>query len=548
MSSTFSGLEVAKRALFTQQSALSTTGHNISNANTPGYSRQRVNFEQTSPYPAMGRNRPEIPGQIGQGVEAGSVQRVRDEFIDLQYRAEHNKSGYWESRADALSQMEQIMNEPSDTGLSSTMNQFWQSLNDLAGNPEDAGARSVVQQRGIAVADTFNHIADSLTAVQKDLENEINVTTKDINSVVSQIKDLNDQIKAVEPHGYLPNDLYDKRDNLIDELSSMVNINVEYHESSDSAKDIAQGIASIELANSEGQPLSALTDASGNTKPGNMLINNDNETNRIDAQFTDNNGQRVVSNLVIGGEMEDGELTGGNSINPTDFTSNGKLKGLIESHGYQNANGDNEGIYTDMLADIDQLAYAFATAFNEQHMDENGRTLKNEQGGKFFAVDSSFTGDNSIGYASQMDVTQDIKDDEDHIAAALLVDENGDPIEPEDGQSYLGNGENAQELANVKDEVMGDLLGENTSVETFYEGIIGDLGVQAQEANRMAENAGTLEQAVETRRQSVSGVSLDEEMSNMIKFQHAYNAAARNMTVVDEMLDKVINQMGLVGR
>ncbi|MRG84786.1 flagellar hook-associated protein FlgK [Salinibacillus xinjiangensis] len=522
--STFSGLEVAKRALFTQQSALHTTGHNIANANTPGYSRQRVNFVQETPYPTPGRNRPEIPGQIGQGVQAGSVQRVRDQFVDMQFRAENNKSGYWESRAGALSQMEQILNEPSDTGLSSTINQFWQSLNDLSVNPEDSGARSVVQQRGIAVADTFNYVSDSLKAIQSDLKDEIDVTTKDINSLVSQISKINDQVKAIEPHGYLPNDLYDKRDQLIDELSEMVNIKVTFNESSKSSKDIAQGIASIELVDREGQALSA-----------DKLIDGNNKVNQVSVGYEEVNGQRVVNGITVGGS----------TITPEEFTANGKLKGLMESHGYS-GNGKVKGIYTSMLKDIDQMAFAFAQAFNNQH--EQGITLKNEQGQAFFKIDESFSADNYIGYASEIDLTDTIKNDEDNIAAALVLDENGDPMGPQQGQSYLGNGENAQALADIKDKVLGNLLGENTTVDSFYEGIIGDLGVQAQEANRMSQNADTLKGAVESRRQSISGVSLDEEMTNMIKFQHAYNAAARNMTVVDEMLDRIINQMGLVGR
>lgn len=88
MRSTFHGLEVAKRGMFTQQSALYVTGHNIANANTPGYSRQRVNFVQTEPYPPASMNRPQIPGQMGTGVEAGSIERVRDSFLDIQYRGE----------------------------------------------------------------------------------------------------------------------------------------------------------------------------------------------------------------------------------------------------------------------------------------------------------------------------------------------------------------------------------------------------------------------------------------------------------------------------
>src|SRR5699024_2242255 len=152
--STFHGLEMARQALFAQQSALYTTGHNISNANTDGYSRQRVNFETTSPFPAPSRVQPQIAGQKGTGVDIGSIQRIRDHFLDVQYRNENGKLGYWETKSEALKRMENLLNEPTDEGLAAVMNEFWQSLNDLAVNPDNTGARSVVAQRGLAVAET----------------------------------------------------------------------------------------------------------------------------------------------------------------------------------------------------------------------------------------------------------------------------------------------------------------------------------------------------------------------------------------------------------
>ena len=144
MRSTFMGLEASKRGLFTQQSALYTTGHNISNANTAGYSRQRVNMQATPGFPGTGLNAPTTPGFIGTGVEAGSVQRIRDAFVDRQFRQESNKLGYWESRSQAITQMEDIMTEPSDFGLNASLDQFWKSLQDLSTNPENSGTRKVV--------------------------------------------------------------------------------------------------------------------------------------------------------------------------------------------------------------------------------------------------------------------------------------------------------------------------------------------------------------------------------------------------------------------
>ncbi|MCU6204670.1 hypothetical protein KWI09_24110, partial [Enterobacter cloacae] len=114
-------------------------GYNIANANTEGYTRQRVNFEQTPPFPPASRNRPEITGQIGSGVRIGAIERIRDNYLDVQYRPENNNAGYFEARASELSRLEEIMNEPLEDGLSKTMDRFWQALQDLSVNPEHSG-------------------------------------------------------------------------------------------------------------------------------------------------------------------------------------------------------------------------------------------------------------------------------------------------------------------------------------------------------------------------------------------------------------------------
>lgn len=160
--STFQGLELSKRALFAQQSALYTTGHNISNVNTNGYSRQRVEFNATNPFPVPSRVMPNIPGQLGTGVEAGIVERIRNHFLDTQYRSETSRHEYWNTKQDGLERLESLLNEPSDSGLSKTMDQFWQSLQDLSKDPEDGGTRSVVGERGLALAETFNYLSKSM--------------------------------------------------------------------------------------------------------------------------------------------------------------------------------------------------------------------------------------------------------------------------------------------------------------------------------------------------------------------------------------------------
>ncbi|MGD6831718.1 flagellar hook-associated protein FlgK [Sutcliffiella halmapala] len=620
MRSTFHSLEVARRGLVTQQTALQTVGHNIANANTTGYTRQRVNFNQTEPYPPASMNRPQIPGQMGTGVEAGSIQRVRESFLDIQYRGESNKLGYWDSRADALQKMEEIMNEPSETGLSTTLDRFWQAFQDLAVNPTNAGARSVVRQRGLAVAETFSYLSNSLTSVQQDIKNEMNVTVKQVNSLSQQINNLNKQIGEIEPHGYLPNDLYDERDRLIDELSQIVNIKTTPVGSGGNALAIADGKVNIDLVDHTGRKLGSLVDAT-------RLRSND-----------------MALELHQTSGLVDGFKIGDFSFGVDSMQASGKLRGLIDSFGFMD--GQKEmGLYPDMLNHLDTIAFDFAQEINRVH--ESGWSISSMNEGKHTAFEffsfknTDINFDNKKDAAKLFTVSQDIMRSLDNIAASgynqgviptgsfhgyngkdavsitlqstvdaagaqqftytvydmtqspkqemktsgsfaslselatslseEFVDENGDPSVafdmdlvrlddvsngnfitiniPQKGEvaGRIGDGSNAIALAEVKSRPL-KLNGVSTTFQDYYESVIGGLAVDAQEANRLSYNSETLKLSVDQRRQSVSGVSLDEEMSSMIQFQHAYNASARMITLTDELLDKIINGMGIGGR
>lgn len=510
--STFHGLEMAKQALYAQQAALYTTGHNIANANTKGYTRQRVNFATTTPYPSGSRNRPQIPGQVGTGVQVGSIQRIRDQFLDYQFRTENSRHGYWDATANALSRMEELLNEPSDSGLSRTMDEFWQSLQDLATNPENSGARSVVANRGLAVAETFNYLSETMQSIRNDLRNQIDVTISDVNSLLRQINEINKQIQAVEPHGYLTNDLYDDRDRLIDELSEMVSIKVHYVKSSDSSLDIAEGIVRIELVDAQGLSLDNPPIFLLDGQPG----DHDDAVNELDISYQDG----AVSGIHVDGygDLDNFDL----------LQSIGSLKGLVEAYGYVE-NNTVTGEYPEMLQALDRMAAEFAAAFNNIHT--SGYDLNGDLGQAFFTNGSD--DESELITAANISISTDIFDDPSLIAAST--------------EEFSGNGENALALAAMfNDATHVDLDG--ASVNSFYESLIGSLGVRAKEANRMTDNTEILRAQVEEQRMSVSAVSLDEEMTNMIQFQHAYNAAARSMTAIDEMLDRIINNMGLVGR
>jgi len=528
MSSTFMGLETAKRGMNVQQVALSVLGHNVANANTDGYTRQRVNLTQTSPFPSVGFDKPYMPGQVGTGVQAGSIQRIRESFLDVQYRGDNSKLGYYTSRADALTKMEDIMNEPSDQGLSNTMSQFWQSLQDLSTNAQNSGTRSVVIERGKAVAETFNYLSTSLSAVQGDLQNQIQVETKNVNSLLDQIQNVNKQIADVEPHGMLPNDLYDERDRLLDQLSNLVSIKVTYSSSGGSSSPNAEGKVSIDLLDGNGSVIQSGRVIDGNdinSKPNYLTINNVSSTSNI------------VQSISIGN----------NTISATSFNSVGKLKSLIDSNGYVDPNAPSgvSGLYPTMLENLNDLANAFANQFNQVFSADNTYNTQTppSQGGYFFTDGTNQVANQPTGSGSVAGLTT-------ITAANISINPN---ITINDitaaTSSNAGDGSNASLLANVlKTDKFSIGNVSNTTIDSFYQGVIGGMGVQSQQAQRLTSNSQTLVDSVNQNRLSVSSVSLDEEMTDMVKYQHAYNASARMITTIDEMLDKIINSMGTVGR
>lgn len=495
MRSTFMGLETARRGMVAQQTALYVTGNNIANANTLGYSRQRVNMTQTETYPGIGLNRPQIPGQLGTGVAADSIQRIRDEFVDSRYRGENNKLGYFSTKADTLSRMEEILNEPTEEGLAASLSEFWNSLQILGSSPNESGARESVIAQGNALADTFNYMSTSLETIMEDLKLSANTNADTINSIANQINEINRQISQVEPHGDLPNQLYDERDKLVDELSSLVNIKVTKEKSGGLASPLSEGVYKIEILGASGNSLGVLVDKGTlSTGPNKLTISEDNQSVTIGTQEP-----------IALSDLSTGELKA-------------NLEALTNS-------------YPSMLEKLDKIAYALVTEFNSVH--KSGSDLNGETGGAFFTELTQYQG---AAKAMSMSLTDPAK-----VAAAMAG-------------TFEGNGDNAFSLANIMTTNFSDFntdtsfIGSTGNIQSFYAGVIASLGVETKESNVLTNNTLALLDSVDSQRQSVSSVSLDEEMTDMIKFQHAYNASARNITMIDEMLDKIINGLGHGGR
>ncbi|RED57608.1 flagellar hook-associated protein FlgK [Cohnella lupini] len=519
MRSTFHGLETAKRSLFTQQAALQTTGHNVANANTAGYSRQTVNMVATRPMEAIGMNRSTDKGQLGTGVEFTSITRIREKFLDTQFRNENKTNGNWAVQADTLQKLETIVNEPSNTGLRAVMDNFWKSWHDLSENPEDITARKLVRETAKAVTDAFNQTGRQLDELSADITENIGVKASQINTSLDTISNLNLQIRRIEALGDNANDLRDQRDLLMDGLSKV--INVTSTETADGGYQVNMGGVNL-ITDDAFTPVTveslqagvASGDLNGGEAYG-MIVSRD--------QYVANY-QQQLNTLVNGMANGDIQVT----IPAGSVLPDGTVLNDVTYSGAARTLATDLTVTVKGLNGLHQLGYTM--------MDPP------KAGGAFFVSQ-----DGGPLTAGNIQLSADIIEDAGNIASSMRTSGTPETI-------VKGNKDLAMLIAQFS-EMKIDFSSVSTGAATaqgtvndFFRSVVGQLGVEAEEANRQEGNSRIVVDQVDARRQSVSGVSLDEEMSNMIKFQHAYNAAARFMTTIDETLDKVINGMGLVGR
>lgn len=546
MRSTFMGLETSKRALFTQQSALYTTGHNVANASTEGYSRQRVNMQTTLPYPGVGLNTPKMAGYIGTGVEANSVQRYRDQFIDRQYRQEENKLGYWTNQVQNLMQMEDIMAEPSEFGLDQAFSDFWKSVQDVSTNPEDASARKVAVQKAQHIADSFQYIDKQLKLIQSNIGNELNVSTTQINSLLKSIAGINAQIQATEPNGYVPNDLYDSRDVLIDQLNEFLPVSFDAIPSGGNASNVAEGSYTVYFTTPNGERVDLIEGKNYRQLTVDGIDGTPVTGENLDNLFAGFSYTELADYTThYQAEKDQMPLLNEGSIEYDDLQAfKGSLVSMIDSYGFENNNGNPAGYYPEMLEKLDTLANTFVTSFNEVH--RRGYGLKN---------DTSITGLNMFETtngeefnASNIKVIDEMLNDTSLFAASSRPGEEGNgnwALALSNLQFVPLNGSAQVSSDGTVVTMTSDLNG--ATFQSFYKSMIAQLAVDANEGETLRFNSETLHITIGNNRASMSSVSLDEEMTNMITFQQAYNASARMLTVMDETLDKIINGMGRVG-
>ncbi|WP_059049978.1 flagellar hook-associated protein FlgK [Paenibacillus senegalimassiliensis] len=522
MTSTFHGIETSKRALFVNTVSMQTLGHNIANANTEGYSRQRVNLTEANPLWAMGMTKSQQPGQLGTGVEYTSITRVRDNFLDIQYRRENQLLGSWEVMNSTMTAIQNILNEPSGTGLSSVMDDFWNSWETLNRDPSLLSARVAVAGAASNMVDTLKHISEGLANLSSDVNNNIDKKVMEANNMLDNIARLNVLIRDNESFGDNANDYRDQRDLLIDKLSTIVD--VQYAEDENGMVNITSAGVNV-LAGDVVTPLTAANAATATAGQLAGYVQSLQETDLIRNQL---NG--MVSTLISGDikvTLSNGYVTSNDMVALNDVTVDGM--GMVPA-------GTTIPAGSKITSSMDVMV----KGFNGLHQLGYTLTEPTSSGIPFFVSSGgTFTIDN-------IQVNPEILADTNKIAASSQY-------EVVDGTNKVirGNSDIANAIAGLRDAIFAfpDSLTSMSqgTTDDYFRALTADLGIRASNTERNYQNEQTMTDNLQIQRQSVSGVSMDEELADMIRFQQAYNAAARNMTTVDEMLDRVINQMGRVG-
>ena len=240
MISTFHGIEMGKRSLVAHTQAMNVTGQNLNNLNTEGYSRQKIELQTFSPLYIPGLSRENTPGQVGQGVEVATVRRIRDQLVDNRIISSSKDFGYFDMKNKYLHQMQLVYAEPSvynDPTMYNTLrrgfDEFMNAWSDVANNPEEKSARTVLVEKANILTNSVQHHFQQMTDIRNNVNMEIEEKVKEVNDLSKKIADLNERILRSEAVGDNPNDLYDKRDLFIDRLSKIADINVSREDSNE---------------------------------------------------------------------------------------------------------------------------------------------------------------------------------------------------------------------------------------------------------------------------------------------------------------------------
>lgn len=417
------------------------------------------------------------PGQLGMGVGATEVQRVYDRFVNSQIRNENMSLGQWETYSSSLQRLERVFDEISGYGLNAAMSQFWNAWQDLANNPGGQAERVALTTKGETLTTTFRKLREDMVNVQKDADSSIKLTINDVNDITRQIADLNDKIARAEVVGQNANDYRDKRDLLLGRLSEIIDV------------------------------------SSFETDDGKITVMMD-------------SGKPLVENLSSWelGVEPDGMGSGfsnvvwidssGTSVDITDKISGGKFKGWLDIR---------DTAVPKYLSSFDAMASKMIQEVNDLH--SAGYGLVNAATGLPYESVDFFTGSTAADIAVNTVVVNDYR------AVAASATQLGIP----------GDNANAIGIANLQLKLTMQGTPPTSTFDEYFSSMIGELGSEVLGAENAYQYESDMVSLLENYRENISGVSLDEEMVELVEYQKGYEAAARLIGTVDEMLDSLFN-------
>lgn len=469
MSGIFSSMNTATKGLMAQQTALHTTGHNIANVNTEGFTRQRVDMQADRAFNLAG------VGQLGTGVRMQSVVRMINDHVSKQIRTENSTLSRFTEKSAVTDQLEVIFNEPSDTGLNFNIGEMFKAFNELSNNPESLNAKTVTVEKLKTLTETLNHMARQIVALETETHDAIDKNVVDFNSKIDGLNTLNKQIFNVAIKGQIPNDLLDQRDMMLKDLTAIADVDIDLTDK--------YGRVGIEMDDKK-------------------ILTQGGEQNKLKYDSTN----KKIGLL----DKEDNTITTDVSI------TNGKIRGNMDAlEDIKEARGN-----------LDDLANTMANAMNNVHKKYN---ISNED---------IFVNTNAI----DIEVNENIRNDPNKLQAGQIATGQGGYLE--------GDGSLALELSQLKSVKLKEdgtipTDGTGNTIGGHYRDIVIKIGISKQHSDNMIDNQEVLTRQLENRRESVSGVSINDEITNVIKFQKAYEANAKVLSVLTDMLDVLINRTGV---
>jgi flagellar hook-associated protein 1 FlgK len=579
MSSPFFGLDIGASALRAAQQQLDTAAHNVANASTPGYSRQVVSLVESPPYTLPSLDRSGLPGQIGSGVTVAAITRVRDAFLDQQVQAQSSLQAGWNARQQQLAKVEAVFPEPSDSGLGSTISQYYSAWQDVAADPTSTSARTALTEQASSLAMQMNSDSTQLGMVASGIDAQVKQQVTTVNDLATQIATLNGQIQRVTVTGENPNDLLDQREQLLEQLSAIVPASVMTQKDGTTTveiggTDLVSGVTARQMVaqtNGSGHAVPTWSDGSAVDLPSGEM------KSLLDVRDVDVAGYRSQLDALAQGIadstnalLQRGVDANGNAgqalftyypgnaaatltVNPAvaanpaliaasasaNTPGDGSVAGQIAD--LQNARSYSGGVAgTDVVGGMDLTTNTTARLMNVATDTAVAQTYT------FSGSGNSLTLTGADGSHQTITVADMAVGD----TQVLNFDQLGIKLTVSSASSAKAAADLTTDLttAGHNTVVAASLYSPAQTTADFYASLVGRIGSASSQAGEMAQNQQLVVDQLTTQVQQVSGVSLDEEATNMLRFQRAYQAAARVITTMDQMLDTLINSTGMVGR